>query len=367
MIRSSVSLVAFAALSNAATAQSSVALYGVLDVSVNYQSQGARVNNGDSSWRVTSSGAPENNRGSRWGMRVTEELGGGLRAFAIMESGIGVDTGTLQQNGRIFGRQAYVGLGSKAWGEIRMGRQTSISRDMMQIIDPGSNATAVSIREGVSIQRAGFGLAGNTTTDAYQMFGTYGDRRDNAVQYFTPNLGGFTASVLVAAGEGSIPRTGGAKVVFSGGPLAVAASYERAEKAAASGGAGGKSLILGGRYDIGAAKLYAGYNQVKEYGFVSGGSNGFAVSPLVKDSTAYALGAAVPLGTATTLLATFVRATFDLRSGGDRTLGKVGVTARHALSKRTEIYAAYERKSGNLAEFATDRSTVTLFGLGHTF
>jgi len=59
---------------------------------------------------------------SRFGLRGTEALGSGLSAVFTLESGFGIDQGTLTQGGRMFGRQAWVGL-SGPWGTVSAGRQ----------------------------------------------------------------------------------------------------------------------------------------------------------------------------------------------------------------------------------------------------
>jgi len=56
--------------------------------------------------------------------RLVEDLGDGLKAVVVLESGIAPDSGALNQGGRIFGRQAYVGL-SGSWGQLSFGRQYS--------------------------------------------------------------------------------------------------------------------------------------------------------------------------------------------------------------------------------------------------
>ncbi|EGD02685.1 outer membrane protein, (porin), partial [Burkholderia sp. TJI49] len=102
----------FAALSGAfvatAHAQSSVTLYGLIDAGITYtNNQG-----GHSAWQETSGSI----NGSRWGLRGTEDLGGGLKAIFTLENGFGINNGTLKQNGREFGRQAFVGLAHDSFG-----------------------------------------------------------------------------------------------------------------------------------------------------------------------------------------------------------------------------------------------------------
>jgi predicted porin len=103
----------------ASQAQSSVTLYGIIDTGVEYVT-----NNGptkSSAVRVPSLTA---SIPSRWGFRGKEDLGGGLSAVFVLESGFAPSTGALNQGGRLFGRQAYVGLSGR-WGTFTLGRQYS--------------------------------------------------------------------------------------------------------------------------------------------------------------------------------------------------------------------------------------------------
>lgn len=101
-----------------ASAQSSVTLYGVVDTGVEYVNNVGT--NGNSLTRVpTLTGTVP----SRWGLRGTEDLGGGLKGVFWLESGFAPDSGTSNQGGRLFGRQAMVGLQSAKWGQVSFGRQ----------------------------------------------------------------------------------------------------------------------------------------------------------------------------------------------------------------------------------------------------
>ncbi len=99
----------------AAHAQSSVTLYGLIDAGITYtNNQG-----GHSAWQETSGAIS----GSRWGLHGAEDLGDGLKAIFTLENGFGINNGTLKQNGREFGRQAFVGLAHTAFGSVTLGRQ----------------------------------------------------------------------------------------------------------------------------------------------------------------------------------------------------------------------------------------------------
>jgi len=104
------------ALPAIASAQS-VTLYGVVDTGVEYVNNiGADKNSVVRIPNVTGT-VP-----SRWGLRGSEDLGGGLKSVFVLESGFAPDSGTSGQGGRLFGRQALVGL-SGNWGQVAFGRQ----------------------------------------------------------------------------------------------------------------------------------------------------------------------------------------------------------------------------------------------------
>lgn len=109
------------ALAAGAQAQSNVTIYGILDASVEYLSSvGA---SGASLKRMP--GLTGGLSPSRLGFRATEDLGDGLKAVFTLEQGFGVDGGALNQGGRAWGRQAFVGL-QGSWGTVSLGRQYSM-------------------------------------------------------------------------------------------------------------------------------------------------------------------------------------------------------------------------------------------------
>lgn len=100
-----------------AQAPSGVTLYGVIDSGVEHITNVGASGAGLTRVPTNTASSP-----SRWGLRGSEDLGGGLRANFVLESGFGADTGTLGQGGRLFGRQAHVGL-SGPWGSVAVGHQ----------------------------------------------------------------------------------------------------------------------------------------------------------------------------------------------------------------------------------------------------
>ena len=99
------------ALGSASTlAQSNVAIYGIADAGLELSNHGK-----GSLTRVVSGGQ----FASRLGFRGSEDLGDGLAALFRLEMGLNLDDGTLGQGGRIFGREAIVGLRSSRWEKCR--------------------------------------------------------------------------------------------------------------------------------------------------------------------------------------------------------------------------------------------------------
>jgi predicted porin len=119
-----------ASLSATTYAQSSVTLYGIIDAGLAY------VNNAGGGRLFTMSSG--NLQGSRWGLRGAEDIGGGLKAVFILDSGFNVFNGRLGQSGDEFGRQAYVGLTSTRVGGVTLGRQYDSVVDFTGPLEAGS-------------------------------------------------------------------------------------------------------------------------------------------------------------------------------------------------------------------------------------
>jgi predicted porin len=157
---------ALAALTTpAAFAQSSVTLYGVLDEGIDYTNNVG----GSAVWEMASGYA----QGSRWGLKGSEDLGGGTKAVFQLENGFDVSSGRLGQGGRMFGRQAFVGLSNDSYGTLTLGRQYD------SVVDYLAQTTA-------NGNWAGYLFAhpyDNDNTDNSFRLG-------NSVKYASPNLAG---------------------------------------------------------------------------------------------------------------------------------------------------------------------------------
>jgi predicted porin len=147
-------------------AQSSVTLYGVIDEGIDYTNNAG----GGHVYEMASGYA----QGSRWGLKGAEDLGGGLKAIFQLENGFNASNGALAEGGRLFGRQAYVGLSDNTYGTVTFGRQYD------SVVDYLAQTTA-------NGNWAGYLFAhpyDNDNTD--NSF-----RLDNAVKYASPSIAGF--------------------------------------------------------------------------------------------------------------------------------------------------------------------------------
>jgi predicted porin len=114
-------IAALALTASAHTVAQNVTVYGVLDTSLEYVTHA----NADGA-SVVRMPALTGSIPSRLGFRGSDDLGGGLQSFFVLESGLLIDSGGLNQGSRLFGRAAYVGIRG-AWGSLTLGRQPNMS------------------------------------------------------------------------------------------------------------------------------------------------------------------------------------------------------------------------------------------------
>jgi predicted porin len=235
---------ATATLTGAAHAQSSVTVYGILDVTVRYADNAAA---GGASLKTVGDGAYT---GSRLGFRGTEDLGGGLKAFFNIEQGIDPSSGTLQQatttanygqglapNGRAWGRASLVGL-STPFGTLALGRQYTLAHDMSGRFQPQSNPNQ----------------------DSLSVFsGHHVSRQDNMAKY-TNQFGPVGVALSATAGEGTNGKAWGVAGNYTSGPIDAVAYAQEMESF--NGAETRKIYGLGGSYAVAPGlKAYLGAMQ----------------------------------------------------------------------------------------------------------
>lgn len=176
--------------------QSTVEIYGRANLSIdNWRATGASTAtaNFKSRARIVDSG-------SRVGFRVNENLGGGLRAFAVIESGANIDSGTGNgqsgaantSTGMWASRDSYLGLGG-GWGDVRWGRQ-SIWWSNGLIAQTGANYINSAVD---GITTGSFGAVGGPVA-----------RQSNVISYNSPTFGGFNATVSYGTNSEGATYTG---------------------------------------------------------------------------------------------------------------------------------------------------------------
>lgn len=329
------------AAATAAHAQSSVTMYGLLDAGYLYSKT-----EGQSSRSAIDSGIQNE---SRFGIRGTEDLGAGLKANFLLESGINVDSGTTTQSG-LFNRQAWVGLSHANLGELRLGRQFILGTSFFSTIDPF----------GTQFRQAGIG---STIAAANQV------RNDNTAMYFSPNFGGLQAAIGYSfnregqevAGNASNNRAITSGIRYAQGPIEAAVTYDRLDPG--TGGANGISTQVGGAYDFGVVKLHAVYADQRNISVASGSpSTPSANTPFATNAKSWMVGASAPIGAGN------VFASYQKAKDWDIKGYSVGYT--YSLSRRTNAYAFFSDidNAGSRGSVSNDLYTRQLgFGLRHMF
>jgi predicted porin len=119
---------------------------------------------------------------TKWGFLINEDLGGGYSTVAGLESGVDINTGKMNNGGRLFGRQAYVGLGSP-FGTVLMGRQYDLVLDSLI---------------GLSASGRFNGILATHAADVDNVWGNYS--LSNSIKYISPTYAGFKLSGLLSLG-----------------------------------------------------------------------------------------------------------------------------------------------------------------------
>lgn len=417
MKKTLVALAALAAVS--AYAQSSVTLYGVIDIGYgSHKTTGVNGTTG-AAGQIKSSGIMDGaNAGSRIGFRGTEDLGGGLKANFVIEQGIAPTNGTLfgirtaATGHQIDGfsaagsavalsgaagaysistnRQSYIGLSSASVGTLNVGYQYTILYELGTL-------------SGYNI-----GSEGVPGADKAHIMGNaaLGGTRANGFTYISPNFSGFTVRAQYGAltGRESIESTAAGTngltvdknkrtalmLSYANGPLSLAVAHTSIRSTQANGiapavagaattvygvaGAAGALPLtgltrrasvtqLGGSYDFGFLKI-AGTHLRGKNGGASTYSTAVVGSPIIESKyRASQIGVSVPFG-ALVPFATFGRARTSSSSqvatviGGDTenyTQRQVGV--RYSLSKRTTAYIFSGTTKDRVAPAATVATT----------
>jgi predicted porin len=269
--------------------------------------------------------------GSRLGVRGREELGSGTAAVYTVEAGFLNDTGVSDQNGRLFGRQAFVGLDGPL-GLVTLGRQYNlVYTTLTDVADPFHGGMAGSAAN----------LVGYTTK-----------RYDNTIKYTSPrSRSGLIGSVIYSFGESpfnsKVNRAYGATIGYEKGRVNLSITHQRKDNLLDATGTtpavdqSASNSLVAANVDFGRFVGYAAYGHSKGDGSSQWDETNPYGAVAQRDPSTNSrdvlLGVAVPMG-ATTLLASVIHK--DDRGLANRDANQIAIGASYALSKRTNIYTS---------------------------
>jgi predicted porin len=316
-------------LSASAVAQSSVSLYGLVDVSAGqFQDAGAPKVNKVQSGNMTT---------SFLGFSGKEELSSTLKAKFAIETFLRADTGEAGRFGGdvYWARAAWVGLEGD-FGSTVLGRTTNQFFVSTLIF----NAFGDSFGYSPSIRQV---LTPSTVHP--EMLPFLGDTGwSNSILYSSPRAGGFSFNLQGSLGEGAASARGrniGGNVLYFGGPFAATFAYQQVKQGLAfapaivtTGFDSQDSAQIGLSYDAKVVKFFGQYSLIK------------TKATTETQSKVYGVGASVPVG-AGKFLAQYGHATAEYPTSEvvNKTL-TVGYD--HFLSKSTDLYAVvmHDRLTG---------------------
>ncbi len=323
------------AASGAASAQSSVTLYGLVDIGF-----GSFKTNGISQTKVDGSGLAT----SRFGFKGREDLGGGLGVDFLLEQGFSVDTGvaaqytspyTGQKSTAMFNRQSYVGL-SGGFGAVKLGKAFTAYDDINGNMTGGFNSNFFKATLGV-----------------WKSENDYQDRPGNIIYYATPVLNGLSGAASYSFGENktateSAGSIGSFHVKYDQGPVFVGLAYQT-EKATGSVDSTKFTNVMAS-YDLGVAKLMAALGRVDQ-------------GPARANE--WQVGTEIPLGGSILLSAGYSHSK-DNDAANTKRSG-FGVAAKYALSKRTNLYAGLNNNKQTADGTADVKNATYAAGINHRF
>ncbi len=350
MKKSLLALAALTAFAGVASAQSSVTLFGVVDLNARSTKTGST---------TVKSLSQDGNASSRLGFRGVEDLGGGMRAGFWLEAGVNPDIGgtnttnAVNVNGsanastpvvsQFFNRRSTVSL-MGGFGEVRLGRDYTPSFWNYTIFDPfGTNGVASMLN-----------VAGTLGSGAQTLV-----RANNTIGYFLPAMGGVYGQVQVAAGEGVRGNKYiGGRVGYAAGPVNVAVAFGKTNKTT------GSTLTPGGVFTaaVPMADDYTDMNVGASFnmGFMTLMGQYSKRELLTSDQKTALLGVNVPVG-AGTFKASYTKSSGNPAANDGK---QIGLGYVHDLSKRSALYAqgAKADRPGSAADV-----TAYEFGIRHSF
>lgn len=367
MKKSLLALAVLGAFAGAASAQSSVTLFGGLDVSSRTVKNELANGSTETQRLMTKDGVYS----SRFGIRGVEDLGGGAKAGFHLEAALNPDDGTVSgapaagtgastSGTQLFNRRSTVSLFAN-FGEVRLGRDYTPQFWNLTVFDPfGTNGVADSNKMTSKL---------GTTTEQVRV--------NNSVGYFLPsNLGGVYGQLQLSTSEATTPNGTGntaGRLGYAAGPLDVAVAVAQTKVApvlvnGVSTDEKLKTVNFGVSFQAGPAKLMAYAQEAK-------------LDATDKKQVNFLVGAVVNVGTAGKVKVSYDRANASGAGTDNNDATLIGLGYEHNLSKRTSVYANYAQIKNKEEGAATyqvgtanglsvgggKKSTGYEFGVKHTF
>jgi len=389
MKKSLLALATLGAFAGAAQAQSSVSVYGVMDGSYTSAENESKTTAAGATSK-TSSRNTVNGDGaystSRLGFRGTEDLGGGKTAQFVLEYDLinignganGTDTAvnqTSNTNARtesLGARYSWIGIGDKALGALRIGRQES---SMHGAFTNGLAGQANNMQG--SIYSSGSSNA-NVISAAVRPYDVFVDQ---AITYVAPSMNGLDIQVQYSQNAYSAAATtassgfaqAGASIRYSGVKNLVVAYGFQQDNAVVASTSNSKRTVnaITANYNLGVARVFGLGSWHK--------TSNLATSATTRDQTAYEVGVRAPVGKQVEIWgSTFMGdkkestngATLTSTTTGPADLSGFQLGTQYNFSKRTTAYAIYgtqKVKGKNQATNTEISSTGYAIGLRHTF
>ena len=342
------------AASQAFAQQSTISMYGVIDSMVRYTTNEViDADNVGSKVQLSQGGALQ---GSRLGFQGEESLGASAAALFKLEMGFTSNDGNSDQQGQLFGRQAYIGLKDKSLGEIDVGRQYGVAFTTLDGYDP-------------------VGM-GNMPENQWQLF-LMGVRFDNTLKY-SNDWGPVHAEVQYSpggqAGSNELGTTKGVGLTYTSGAFSAGVFGQQSVDATS------RKLNVAGAgssYNIDSTTLYVNYfNSKRDAGFAKAANNsggalantsmlGNADNDLQRSDSVLTAGLQYKASPAIVYTAGYMVDSVknETSSGNDGRISTTYALVNYYLSKRTDIYlgADYTKVSGGEIDNGTKTNTLLQF------
>lgn len=353
-----VAAAALLALAGAAQAQSSVKLYGALDLSVG-SFENAHTKGTPARTTQVSSG---NMMTSFFGLSGSEDLGGGLKAEFAIESFLQPDTGrsdaVTNTSGGFWGRASNVAL-SGGFGKVALGQYDNPLFTSGYTYNPFGSSMAFSpTMRHFYYNQATVGQA-NATAGFDTGF-------VNSVTYESPVMSGFSGALQYSPKETKLAGYKDSYTVsgnYANGPLAASLTYVKGGITPITTGtfrgyAGDEKVwALGVSYDFGVAKAFGQYTTIKQE------ADAITSSVANKDKI-YQVGVSVPVTDKASVLASYGKLSNKVTTTGAKETDAVfSVGYDYFLSKRTDVYGVVS----NNTHTAKESGQTFVVGIKHAF